>query len=62
MTQTEAEVFIRMVMGPGGDMDVWTVRQKYRDKTLQEALRETFGDIADPCQTEDCLLQQTKKG
>ena len=62
MTQTEAEVFIRTVMGPGGDMDAWTVRQKYRDKTLQEALRETLGDIADPCQSDDRLLQLTEKG
>jgi len=47
MTRAEAEVFIKTVIGPGDVMDIDQIRQKYRDMTLQEALRDHLGKIAD---------------
>ena len=53
MTRAEAEVFIKTVIGPGDVMDIDQIRQKYRDMTLQEALRDHLGKIADYVEPED---------
>jgi hypothetical protein len=53
MTRAEAEVFIKTVIGPGDVMDIDQIRQKYRDMTLQEALRDHLGKIADDVEPED---------
>ena len=53
MTHSEAEVFIRTVIGPGEEMDVSAVKRKYRDMTLCDALRDYLGDIADYCEVDE---------
>lgn len=53
MTSLEAEVFIRMVIGPGDEMDVGIVKGKYREVTLREALNDYLGKIADYCEIEE---------
>ena len=40
MTYAEAEEFIETVISPGEVMDVLEIRNKYRYKTLQEALAD----------------------
>lgn len=46
MTRTEAEIFIVAFSGYGDCMSVTDVLQKYRDVTLQEALEDNLGGIA----------------
>ena len=46
MTSTEAEIFIVAVSGYGDCMSVTDVLKKYRDVTLQEALEDNLGEIA----------------
>ena len=46
MTKTEAEIFIVAVSGFGDCMSVTDVLKKYRDVTLQEALEDNLGEIA----------------
>lgn len=46
MTKTEAEIFIMAVSGYGDCMSVTDVLKKYRDVTLQEALEDSLGEIA----------------
>lgn len=46
MTRTEAEIFIVAVGGFGDCMSVTDILQKYRDATLQEALEDNLGEIA----------------
>ena len=53
MTLSEAEVFIRTVIGTGEEMDISAVKQKYRDMTLRDALRDHLGDVADYCEVDE---------
>ena len=53
MTSLEAEVFIRMVIGPGDEMDVRGIKCKYRNMTLREALHDYLGDIANYCEIDE---------
>ena len=53
MTTLEAEVLIRMVIGPGEEMDVGVMKGKYRDMTLREALHVYLGKIADYCEIDE---------
>ena len=46
MTHTEAEEFIKTVIGEGEVMDVNEVMKKYRDKSLREALEDYFFKMA----------------
>ena len=46
MTRTEAEIFIVAVSGCGDCMSVTDILQKYRDVTLQKALEDNLGEIA----------------
>ncbi len=46
MTHSEAEEFIRTVIGKGEIMDVSEVMKKYPDKTLREALEDFFFEAA----------------
>ena len=46
MTHSEAEEFIRIVIGPGDVTDIREVMKKYSDLSLREALEDYFFEIA----------------
>lgn len=46
MTHSEAEEFIRTVIGQGDSMDVREVMKRYPDKTLREALEDYYFEEA----------------